>query len=122
MTTLERLFIGLFVWTASIGGAVWWGYGIGDDHATAAKEREERIGRTAGEKAGQAAAAAIAKIEVKNVYTRQELEREVRTNTVFADCRSGDAAVRLLNATPGIAAASAVAADRGVVPASGASR
>jgi len=30
----------------------------------------------------------------------QKLEREIRTREVFRDCRSGDAALQLLNASP----------------------
>jgi hypothetical protein len=121
MTTLERLLIGLVLWAGSLGAAVWWGMDVGENKILADAAREERIGRVAYAAANSAAASAIARIEVKNVYTRQELEREVRTNTVFADCRSGDAAVRLLNATAGVDQARAFAPGGGVVPASGAS-
>ena len=118
---LTTILLAALTWAASIGGAFWYGIEVGDDHATAAVAREERIGRVAAAAATNAAAFAIAGIKVKNVYTRQELEREVRTNTVFAECRSGDAAVRMLNATAADATA-ASAAGGGQLSASGAAR
>ena len=65
---------------------------------------------------------AISRIEVKNVTIRQQLEREVLTREVFRDCRSGPAAVGLLNGSPGVAAEPAESAGGGVVPAAAAPR
>lgn len=50
-------------------------------------------------KAQEGAAKAIAEIKVKNVTIRQPLEREVRENTIYTDCRNSADAMRLLNAT-----------------------
>jgi 5-enolpyruvylshikimate-3-phosphate synthase len=44
------------------------------------------------------AAKAIAKIKVQNTTIRQPLEREVRENTVYVDCRNSPDSMRLLNA------------------------
>lgn len=65
---------------------------------------------------------AISRIEVKNVTVRQQLEREVLTREVFRDCRSGPAAVGLLNGSPGVAAEPAEPAGGSVVPAAAAPR
>lgn len=73
-------------------------------------------------KVAHVTAQAISKIEVKNVTVRQQLEREVLTREVFRDCRSGPAAVGLLNGSPGIAAEPAESAGGGVVPAAAAPR
>lgn len=73
-------------------------------------------------KVANVTAQAISKIEVKNVTVRQQLEREVLTREVFRDCRSGPAAVGLLNGSPGIAAEPAESAGGGVVPAAAAPR
>ncbi len=111
------------LWLGSVATAGWWAYGAGRDSELAAQAREDRAAAVATQAAASAAAAAISKIEVKNVQIRQPLETIVRTEEVFRDCRSGPAALGLLNATPGItSAASASASGGGQLPAAGASR
>ena len=46
----------------------------------------------------RAAAEAIAKIEVKSEHIIQPLRTEIRTNTVYRDCRHSDDSLRNLNA------------------------
>jgi hypothetical protein len=46
----------------------------------------EEVAKTAREASQQAAAEAIAKIEVKNVTIRQRLETEIREKPVYRDC------------------------------------
>jgi len=84
------------------GGAYWQGRQDGAAGELASQAREEAVARVAREAAATAAAEAISKIEVKHVTLRQELEREIRTNTVFRECRSGNPAVRMLNDSPAI--------------------
>jgi len=110
----------LLLWAASVAGAVWWGYERGQEHELAIQAREDRAAAVATGAAASAAARAIAKIDVKQVTIRQQLEREVREKTVFRDCHSGHDAVRLLNALPAIDPASAPFG--GELPASGAAR
>lgn len=110
------------MWLGTLTAAFFYGINVGDDHATAAVAREERIGRVATAAATSAAASAIAGIEVKNVTIQRKLEREVLTREVFRDCRSGPDAMQLLNASPGIASAESAAAPGGQLPASGAAR
>lgn len=109
------------LWISSLVAAAWWGIGVGQDREIATQARETHVAAVATEAAASAAAAAISKIEVRNVTINKALEREVLTREVFRDCRSGAAAVQLLNATPGIAAA-ASAPGGGELPASGAAR
>lgn len=104
-------------WLASVAGAGWWSYAAGRDAEIAAQAREDRAVQHAVDAAASAAAAAIGKITMKNVTVRQEIEREVLTREVFRDCRSGPDAVRMLNATPGVAAAASDAAGGGELPA-----
>lgn len=113
---------GLVLWAASVLGAGWWAYGAGKDAELATQAREDRAAQVARDAATSAAAAAISRIEVKNVTVRQPLETIVRTEQVFRDCRSGPDAVRLLNATPGVAAPAASAAGDGQLPGTGAAR
>lgn len=70
----------------------------------AIQAREDRARQETREAAQQGAAAAIAKIEVKNVTINRKLETEVREKAVFRDCRSGPDSVRIYNSgVPGYA-------------------
>jgi len=115
------LLIAGIAWVASIGAAGWIAYGAGKDHETAIQAREDRAVAIATDAAASAAAGAIARIEIKQVTIRQQLEREVREKTVFRDCRAGDDVVRMLNAAAGAASAASAAGD-GQLPRSGAAR
>jgi hypothetical protein len=106
----------------AVGGAYVKGRADGSDHEIARLARDDDIEQRATVAAADAAASAIAGMQVKQVTIRQEMQREVRTNTVFRDCRSGDGPVRLLNDTIGAPAPPASAARAGELPASGASR
>lgn len=106
---------------AITGGVYMQGRKDGANSELAAQAREDKAAARATQAAASAVAVAISKIEVKNVTIRQPLETIVRTEPVFRDCRSGVAAVQLLNATPGIAAA-ASAFGGGQLPASGPAR
>lgn len=101
------------LWAASLGAA----YYKGAEHEKASEEarqaREDKAIAATREAVTQAAAEAIRKIEVRNVQIRQPLETIVRTEKVFVDCRSGEPARSLLNAT---IASAASAASQGVVP------
>jgi ABC-type uncharacterized transport system ATPase component len=49
------------------------------------------------EEAARGAAEAIAKIEIKQVTIKQELQREILTNTVYRECQHNDVGMQLLN-------------------------
>lgn len=119
MTSLERILLSLLAWAASLAGAGWWAYGAGQASELASQYREAQASAAAGAQAASAAAAAIAKIGVRNVTINKALEREVVTREVFRDCRSGPAAVQLLNSTPGIARPASAPGD-GQLPGAGA--
>lgn len=68
------------------------------DAEKVAQARDEAVARIAGAAAAASAAEAISRIEVKHVHNRQVLEREVRTSTVYADCRATPDGVRRINA------------------------
>lgn len=108
---------------AAVGGAYMQGRKDGEAKIQAQEKREADLARAAADSAASAAAAAISRIEVRNVVVNKALEREVLTREVFRDCRSGADAVRLLNATPGIASpAGAASAGGGELPSAGAAR
>lgn len=69
------------------GTVAYWQYGQGVDSCEAASARDERVARVAYEKGQEGAAAAIAKLEIKNVTIKQRVERETREVPVYRDCR-----------------------------------
>ena len=64
--------------------------------------------------ATSAAAEAIAQIKPKYTTIQNEVQREIRTNTVFADCKLPADSLRLVNQALN---AGAIAPDRGKLPA-----
>lgn len=78
-------------------GSFFYGQRMGEESAEARAAREERIATTAREAGQRGAAEEIAKIKPRNVTIRQELEREIQTNTVYRDCRVPAGGVRLAN-------------------------
>lgn len=90
--------LGLVVaWCASVGGAFFYGQGIGRDGEIAGQAKIKQAIEDTREQAQQGAAQAIARIEVKNVTINRKLETVVRENPVFRDCRSGADSMRLFN-------------------------
>jgi hypothetical protein len=93
----------------------------GENAEIASRQRVEDVRVAATEAAASAVASGLARMKVTNTTIHQTLEKEVRENTVYRDCRSGPDAVRLLNSTPGVAsAASAPGGEQ--LPAAGAAR
>lgn len=112
----------LLVWAASLAGTAAWFYGAGQDAEVASQSKVEQARQETRAIAADAAASAIAAIEVRHVTVRQKLEREVQTREVFRECRSGPAAVGLLNDSPAVARAASGPGGGGELPAAGASR
>lgn len=77
--------------------AFFYGQHVGEQGAEAQKARDERIGQLAYDAGQRGAADAIAKLKPRNVTIRQELAREIQTNTVYRDCRVPADGVRLAN-------------------------
>ncbi len=105
---------------AGLAGVYFEGKRAGKAQCSSTQQLAREVAREAADAAASAAAGQIARISVKHTTIRQELEREVLTREVFRDCRSGADAVRLLNASPGVAASGPVAAGGRELPASGA--
>jgi hypothetical protein len=82
---------------AAIGGAGWQGYRMGMDAEIAAQAREDRAAKTATDAALRVTAEAIAGIQVRHTTIRQPVEREIRENTVYRECRHSADAFGLLN-------------------------
>lgn len=73
------------------------GFKLGADHEVAAQAREDKHVAAAVEAANTASAKAIAGIKVKNTTIRQELEREIRTNTIYAECKHSPGGLQRVN-------------------------
>jgi uncharacterized protein HemX len=73
------------------------GFKLGAEHEIAAQAREQNHIAEAVDAATAVSAQAIAAIKPKYTTIRQELEREIRTETVYADCRHSPDGLRLLN-------------------------
>lgn len=116
MKELATAFAAALLLVASHFAAYLYGESAGDDHRTAVVAREQRVAEVATAAAASAAATAISHIEVQHVTIRQPLEREVRENTVYRDCRVTPDGMRLLNAA--ITGAEPAAAAGGVPSAS----
>lgn len=84
-------------WIGSVGGAYMHGRSTGEDKCNAMEAIRKQAVEETREAAQQGAASEIAKIKPKNVTIKQETEREIRTNTVYADCKLPAAGVRLAN-------------------------
>lgn len=85
------------LWAASVGGAFFYGEGVGQDREIAKQASVNSAIQAAREAMQQTAAEAIAKIKPQNVTIRQETQREIRTNTVYADCKLPAGGLRLAN-------------------------
>jgi hypothetical protein len=92
------LLLGLGVaWVASIGGAGYAAYSAGQDNVTAFNAKSVEIVAATREAGQQGAAIAIAANRPKNTTIVNEVQREVKTNTVYADCRNTPAGLRGIN-------------------------
>lgn len=87
----------LLVALLGLVGAFAGGWWTGARVEQGTQKRAEDAAEAARAAAMQGAAEAIAKIEVRHTTIRQPLEREIRENTVYRDCRHSPDALRLLN-------------------------
>lgn len=88
---------GLLATVLAFGAGTWYGIGLGEDKEFAKRAREDAIVQKVQDAANVSAAEAIAKIKPQNVTIRQEVEREIRTNTVYRDCRNTPDGMRGIN-------------------------
>jgi preprotein translocase subunit SecF len=79
-------------------GAGFCGFKLGVDHQKTNEIDKVQLVAEAVDAANNASAAAIANIKVKNITLTNEVQHEVRTNTIYADCKLPDNGLRLVNA------------------------
>lgn len=73
------------------------GFKLGADHEVAAQAREQNHIAEAVDAANATAAQAIASIKPKYTTIQNEVQREIRTNTVFTECKLPADSMRLVN-------------------------
>lgn len=101
----------LIGWGASITGAFVYGGNVREDHIRAEDSRTADAILEARNQAQLGAADAISQLRITNTTIHQEVQREIRTNTVYADCKLPAGGLRIAN--------EALTGQRPAVPASG---
>lgn len=84
-------------WGASVAGAGWYGIGLGEDRIIAKQASDDKTRQETREAAQLGAADAIAKLKPINTTIVQKTQREIRENTVYAECRVPASGVQLAN-------------------------
>ena len=91
--------IGVMVAILTAGAVGYWRGGVNTKSRIESDiARENQIARVAYDNALKATAEQIANIKIVNTTVRQELEREIRKEPVYLDCRHSDDVKRLLDA------------------------
>lgn len=91
------LVVALVLWGASVGGAFFYGQGVGKDSQIAKEAAvKEAIAETR-KAALEGAADAIAKIKVRNTTIQGKVETIVRDNPVYRDCLHDPDGLRNIN-------------------------
>lgn len=75
------------LWGASVGGAFFYGEDVGVAKVKASQADVDKAVQATRDAAAQGAAEAIARIKVQHTTVKQEVQREIQTNTVYRDCR-----------------------------------
>ena len=73
------------------------GFKLGADHEIASQAREQKHITEAVDAANATAAQAIATIKPKYTTIQNEVQREIRTNHIFSDCKLPPDSLRLVN-------------------------
>ena len=73
------------------------GYRFGADHEKAQQADKEALMQEVADAANKSAAQAIARLKVRHTTIQNEVEREIRTNTVYVDCKLPSDGLRLSN-------------------------
>jgi len=81
----------------AVAGAGYGGFTLGVDHEKANQVDKTEVVAAAVKAATETSAQAIAAIKPKYTTIKSEVQREIRTNTVFADCKLPADSLRLVN-------------------------
>lgn len=94
---LTAILVVVIMWGASLGGSFFYGQSVGKDSEIAGQAKISQAIRDTREAAQQGAADAIAANKPINQTIVQKVQREVQTNTVYADCKLPASGVQLAN-------------------------
>ena len=81
----------------AVAGAGYGGFTLGVDHEKANQIDQKEIVAAAIDAANATSAKAIASLKVKSTTINNEVQREIRTNTVYADCKLTPSGLQLAN-------------------------
>jgi hypothetical protein len=81
----------------AVAGAGYGGFTLGVDHEKANQIDQKEIVAAAVEAANATSAKAIAALKVKSTTITNEVQREIRTNTVYTDCKLTPGGLLLAN-------------------------
>lgn len=85
------------LWGGSVGGAYFYGSGVGKDGEIANQAKINQAITDTREAAQLGAADAIAKIKVTNTTIKGRIETTIRDNPIYVDCKHGDDGLRDIN-------------------------
>ena len=94
---MNPILLGLLGAALSFAAGTWYGTGLGEDREYAKRAREDAIIKKVQDTATQSAADAIAKIKVRNTTIHQEVQREVKTDVRYVECRHIDGMLPRIN-------------------------
>lgn len=97
--TIWLVLSGVLLSIAASSGAYIYGLGVGEAKVLSRQSSQDALIREVIDASSQAAASEIAKIKVRHVTIKQQLQKELQERTIYKDCRTGSDAVRLFNST-----------------------
>ncbi len=94
---MNPILLGLLGVVLSFAAGTWYGTGLGEDKEYAKRAREADIVEKVQNATSKSTAEAIAKIKVVNTTIRQEMEREIKTDIRYVECRHTPSVYDYLN-------------------------
>ena len=89
------------VLAASVASSLWYtyekGYSAGQDALVVEQKKNEDLINAAVQKAHEATIDAISNIRIVNKTIRQEVQREIQTNTIYRECKHSPEQLQRLN-------------------------
>jgi len=90
------------------------GFKLGMDHQKAAEADKKELIAEAVDAANATSAQAISKLKIKNTTITNEVQHEVRTNTIYGDCHNTPSSLQSINAA--LDPSSTYSPDEGKLP------
>ena len=87
----------IVAWAGSLAATGWTAFGMGEDKCIAAGSKAEKIAQEAFDNGQKGAAAAIAQNAPVQTTIYQRATHEIKTNTVYVDCKHSPAVMLDIN-------------------------